>query len=232
MVLLAPIISIFTAYLVDKKFSLQRELAAMLDLSQRLTKTLDLGTLMQISIDESVKVTGLGTGAIYLIEGSDALKLWATTPHLPPDFPEELRNLHMADHPHIQKAISTTSNVVMADTAKTTLTPAEQEVTKLRNLRTILYVPLLADDEVLGVFIVGSIGAPCVISKDQERLCETIANQTALAVKNSMLYEEKLKKIAELERWQKLTAGREVRMGDLKNEIEELKEKLKKYEPS
>ncbi len=80
----------------------------------------------------------------------------------------------------------------------------------------------------LGVFIVGSVGKPIVISKDQVRFCSIIANQTAMAVKNSTLYEEKLKKIEELERWQKLTVGREVRMDDLKKEIKELKEKLKK----
>ena len=43
--------------------------------------------------------------------------------------------------------------------------------------------------------------------------------------------EEKLhEKIKELETWQRLTAGREVRMVELKAEIEELKTRLKKYE--
>jgi hypothetical protein len=51
------------------------ELTNMLELSQRLNTTLDLGTLLQISIDESVKISGLGTGAIYLIEDDDILKL-------------------------------------------------------------------------------------------------------------------------------------------------------------
>ena len=43
--------------------------------------------------------------------------------------------------------------------------------------------------------------------------------------------EEKLhEKISELESWQRLTVGREVRMVELKAEIEELKARLKKYE--
>ncbi len=45
--------------------------------------------------------------------------------------------------------------------------------------------------------------------------------------------EEKLQeKIGELETWQRLTVGREMKMIDLKRENEELKEKLKKYVPS
>ncbi len=124
MVLLAPIISIYVAYLFDKRISLQRELTTMLELSQHLNTTLDIRTLMQISIDESVKVSGLGTGAIYLLDGDDMLKLWATTPPLPRDFPEKLRLMPMADHPHIKKAIKSKHHLVMVDTAKTSLTSA------------------------------------------------------------------------------------------------------------
>ncbi len=39
-------------------------------------------------------------------------------------------------------------------------------------------------------------------------------------------------KIEELEKWQKQTVGRELRMVDLKAEIKELKEKLSKHESS
>jgi PAS domain S-box-containing protein len=45
--------------------------------------------------------------------------------------------------------------------------------------------------------------------------------------------EKKLEeKVDELEKWQKLTVGRELRMTNLKEEIEELKKRLKKYEYS
>jgi PAS domain S-box-containing protein len=205
------------------------EMENMLEASQRLTTTLDLGTLLQISIDETVKITGLGSGAIYLIEDNNMLKLWATTPPLPPDFPEDLRLMPMDDHPHIKKSITTKRPVILADTAKSSLTPAEQAVTKLRGLRTLLYVPLLGDEKVLGIFIVGSVGEPCAISEDQVHFSSAIANQTALAVKNVKLYEEKSKKVEELEKWQRLTIDREVKMVELKNEIKELKKKLKNY---
>ncbi|MFQ5887218.1 MAG: hypothetical protein ACE5HY_00805 [Candidatus Hydrothermarchaeales archaeon] len=37
-------------------------------------------------------------------------------------------------------------------------------------------------------------------------------------------------KVEELEKWQRLTVGREIKMKELKDEIKELKEKLEKYE--
>jgi PAS domain S-box-containing protein len=165
------------------------ELAALLKASQGLATTLELESVLQVSINEAVEVTGLGTGAIYLLEG-ESLRLGATTPPLPEDFPEELRYISIADHPHIMKSIKSRRPLIMDDTANTDLTPAEQEVTKLRGLRTLLYVPLIGEDKVLGVFIVGSVGEPCVISEDMINLSLTLANQSALAVQNAQLYEE------------------------------------------
>lgn len=39
-----------------------------------------------------------------------------------------------------------------------------------------------------------------------------------------------VEKVEELEKWQKLTVGREIKMTELKVEINKIKEKLKKYE--
>ncbi len=168
------------------------ELAGLLKVSQEIASTLDMDKILQTAINEAVKLTNLDTGAIYLIEDAGMLHLKATTPPLPPDFPEGLRHMRMNDHPHIMKAIKTRRPLILADTAKASLTYAEQEVTKLRGLRTLLYVPLIGKEEAMGVFIVGSIGESCVISESQIKLCNTLANQSALAVKNSRLYVETL----------------------------------------
>jgi hypothetical protein len=61
----------------------------------------------------------------------------------------------------------------------------------------------------------------------KRRLELAVAERTKeLEVSNLVLKE----KIEDLEKWQKLTVGREVKMADLKLEINELKERLKKYE--
>jgi PAS domain S-box-containing protein len=69
-----------------------------------------------------------------------------------------------------------------------------------------------------------------VVIKDGEGNATSIIG-TIKDITNRKKGEKKLhQKIEELEKWQRLTVGREVRMAELKKEIKELKEKLKKYE--
>jgi PAS domain S-box-containing protein len=166
-----------------------KELATLLRISQGLTTTWDLKRVLQMSIDEAVKLLGLGSGAIYLFEGKE-LYLWATTPPLPLDFPEEFRHAKLDDHPHIMKAISIRNPIIIKDTRTSNLTPAEQAVSEVRGLRTLLYVPLIGHDKVIGVYILGSVGEPCEISEAKINLSRTLSNQAALAIQDAKLFRE------------------------------------------
>ncbi len=174
------------------------KLAALLKVSQEFTATLDLHEVLQTITDRVTELSGFKNAAIYLLE-DETLRLWATTPPLPLQFPEELRNAPLADHPHIHQAITTRQPVFMADTATTALTAAEQSVTELRGLRSILYLPLLVDTRVLGILIVTSVGAPQPISEAQIDLALPLANIAALAVENAQLYQSSQHYAADLE---------------------------------
>ncbi len=185
----------FTQDISDRKQAdavMQRsaeEMTALLNVSQGLATTLDLKKVLQITINEAVSLTELGSGAIYLLE-AERLHLWATTPPLPTNFPNELCFAPLTDHPNIKQTITTRRPLVLDDTATANLTPAEQEVSKLRDIRTILYVPLVAEDNVLGVFIVCSVKEPVVISEAMINLSLTLANQSVLAIQNALLYKD------------------------------------------
>jgi PAS domain S-box-containing protein len=166
-----------------------KELSSLLRISQGLTTTMDLKGVLQMSIDEAVKLLGLGSGAIYLIDGK-SLCLAATTPPLPFDFPKEFRYAEIDDHPHIVRAIETRNPIIIDDTRTSDLTSAEQAISETRNLRTLLYVPLIGNDEVIGVYIVGSVGEPCVISDTKINLSRTLSNQAALAIQDAKLFEQ------------------------------------------
>src|SRR3990172_9095439 len=110
------------------------ELVTLLKVSQELAATLDLKSVLQTTTDRVCELSGFDSAAVYLLDG-ETLRLWATTPPLPPQFPEELRNAPLADHPHIRKATTTGTPVFIPDTASIDLTPAERTVTELRDLR-------------------------------------------------------------------------------------------------
>ena len=162
-------------------------LATLLEVSKSLVATLDLATILQATTDGATRLFDLDTAAVYLIE-EDLMRLWATTPPLPPQFPEELRNAPLADHPHMGKAITSGDPVIVPDMTTADLTPAERSVTAQRSLRTVLYIPLIAGEMTVGTLIVGSVDQPRVIPQADISLCRTLANLAALAVENARLY--------------------------------------------
>ena len=183
----------------DMKAQLQSEnLNTLLQISQELAATLDEQNLLQLTTDRIIQLTCLQSAAIYLLQGH-SLRLCATTPPLPEDFPEALRHAALADHPHIGQAISTRKPVLLDDALAATLTQAEQEVTVLRGLRTILYLPLLAGCNVLGVLIVSSMGQPKEMTDDDIGLCMTLSNLASIAVSNAQIFQSFQLKTLELE---------------------------------
>jgi len=176
-----------------------RGLAALLEVSKGLAATLDMETLLQAATDSVTHLFGMGTAAVYLLEG-DTLRLGATTPPLPPQFPEALRNALLADHPHIREAMTSGMSVFVPDMVTADLTPAERAVTEQRGLRTVLYLPLIAGVKSAGTLIAGSVSEPRDISELEIDLCRTLANLVALAVENSRLYTSGKQYAADLER--------------------------------
>jgi signal transduction histidine kinase len=174
------------------------ELAALLEASETLAATLDLETVLQTTTDRVARLAGLKSAAIYLLEG-ETLYLGATSPALPPRFPEEFRRAPLTDHPHIHEAITSGLPVFLPDTATVDLTPAERAVSEARGLRSILYLPLLAGAKVTGTLIVAAVGEPRVISESEIDLCRALSNLAALAIESARLYESVQRHATELE---------------------------------
>lgn len=170
----------------------------LLEVSKRLSATLEPAVILQAAVDGLTRLSGLDTAAVYLLVDQH-LHLWATTPPLPRDFPEELRFMPLAEHPHIGRAIMSAEFQLLPDYKNTTLTSAEQEVCEQRRLRTVLFVPLVAEEQVIGVFIVGSIDVPVVVSQEIIALSTALSHLTALAVKNAQLYHHDRERAAELQ---------------------------------
>ena len=175
-----------------------RELATLLRISQELATTLDLAKVLQIIADRVTELTELKSSAIYLLEGEN-LHLWATTPPLPPMFPEELRKAPIIDHPHIHKAITTGLPIFLFDAANADLTAAERAVCELRGLRSILYMPLFVGTQALGALIVTTSEEPKKLTEAEINLFNTFANLAAIGVGNAHLYESQKSDARKLE---------------------------------
>lgn len=156
---------------------------------QELIAEVNMEHILQTASDNLSKISGLDTGAIYLLE-EDHLILEAATPKIPKDFPDEFLRAPCKDHPHIMRAITSCQSVLVADTHHEDFTSAEVAIVKSRNLKTILYVPLLSRGRKMGVFIAGSVKKPIAVSEHVIDLCSTLANMAAIALDNSRLLME------------------------------------------
>ncbi len=174
-----------------------QRLEAFLRISRALTASPDPSTLMQLIVDDATRVMRLETGALYLLEGA-SIRLAATTPHLPNDFPEEYRYASLDEHPHIKEALVTAKPVVIPDTRAAALTPAELEIVRLRNLRSILYLPVRLMDQSIGVLILSATEKPTPFPEEEIVLLQGFADQAAQVISHARLYEESRKQTAEL----------------------------------
>jgi signal transduction histidine kinase len=181
--------SICQAKLNQQNLRQKEELSILLDISYLLTKSLDLKDVLQVTIDEATRAMGLESGAIYLLTGEE-LFLGATTPPLPPDFPHQFRIALLEHHPHIKSALDSQQPVFLPDTKAAELTPQEQAVSDQRDLRSLLYVPLIAGSRPVGVIILGTTGHTTEFSESQVNLSRTFSVQMALAVENARLFQE------------------------------------------
>jgi PAS domain S-box-containing protein len=178
--------------------SRSRQLSALLEASQSLTESLNLAQTLQKITDKVVDVLRVEKTAIYLADG-EHLYLGASTPPLPPEFPETLRRAMPADHPHIAEALVTGQSVIVTDTASAPLTPAEQMVSDTLGLRSLLYVPLAAKKDAIGILILGTMGVTRKFSRSERDLALALSNQAALAITNAKLYEDLVRHVQELE---------------------------------
>lgn len=176
---------------------LARDLALMVEIGHSLVTVRETETLLQRMVDGAVKLTGMGSSAIYLLD-NETLRLEATSPMLPPDFPKALREAALSEHPHIGRALDSMAPVAVPDTALVDLTPAERAIAELRDLRSLLYLPLAYKDRAHGVLIVGSVGAARGFTPDELKVYQTLAIQAAMQLEETRLFEKNQRQIKAL----------------------------------
>jgi two-component system sensor histidine kinase/response regulator len=171
-----------------------KRLESFLKISQKITTSaFDQKELMQAIVDNATKAVSIDGGAIYLLQDKDKIRLEAAFPALPPNFPEEFRLASLNKHPHIGEVIKSGRHVIMPDTHTETLTPPEQEIVRLRSLRSNLYIPIRLRDQSIGVLILSSIDKLHVFSEDENSLLQNFANQAAQILDNVRNYENSKK---------------------------------------
>ncbi|WP_407357210.1 ATP-binding protein [Methanolobus sp. WCC5] len=174
-------------------------LESFLQISQRITLSVEQDELMQAIVDNATRATGIGSAAVYLLTDNDKIYLAATTPALPDDFPDKYRLASLNEHPHIKEAITSARHVIMSDSKTAKLTPAEQEIVQMRDLHSNLYLPIRLRGHSIGVLILSATEKKYTFTEEEIFLLQGFANQAAQVFENVSNYNRTKEHAKELE---------------------------------
>ena len=169
----------------------------LFEISKAMAIKKEIRSLSQVIVDGITKLTNLGSAAIYLHDGSE-LKLEATSPPLPADFPDHFRIAPLSEHPHLNRALVNKQILVIEDIGAANLTAAEREVSESRNLRAQLFVPLIYQDNATGVLIVADTNQPHKFAEDEIAICQTLAGLASLSLREAYLAEQQQQNLDDL----------------------------------
>lgn len=96
-----------------------------------------------------------------------------------------------------------------------------------KETKIVIFIPLVTGGELIGMILLGEKASGEAYSEQEINLLSNLASQASIAFNNALSYEEVKERKAELEKFHKLTVGREVKMKELKEKNERLREKLR-----
>jgi signal transduction histidine kinase len=176
------------------------ELRALGDVGQAVSSTLDLGTVLRTIVSRATQLAGMDGGAIYEYDETREQFYLHATDQLPDELVDALRATPIPKGEGALGQLAVTGEPVQIRdiTDETFYQSRVREILIRLGYRSLLAVPLLREDHLLGGLVVNckSAGefAPQVIE-----LLKTFATQSALAIQNARLFREIEDKSSQLE---------------------------------
>ncbi len=167
------------------------ELAALIKTNQSISAGLDLDKVLDIAVREAVKIVNVSYSSIVLVEeGKDYGTIASEySPHN--DLKQSLgENLNLKDCPMLNQAYQERQYVIVTDTLKSELSLKEKEMADRLNMKSILVMPIILGEKTLGTLLLSSLVEIKKFNEEEINICQTIANQIAIAIENAHLYTE------------------------------------------
>jgi two-component system, cell cycle sensor histidine kinase PleC len=171
-----------TKHTQDELVARNTQLAALLDIVQASTSTLDLAEVGRRLIDRALSASHMDLGGIWLHE--DGLMISLAQQGYPPHVAEAQHEIQVSDSPVSARVIQN-QEVVYGAAAEL----QGMDSALAQNARTAIALPLLHRGRALGVLFLGTRESRTFTPEDLVFL-GAIANAAAVAVQNARLFEE------------------------------------------
>ncbi len=173
-------------------------LAVINRISSAVSSTLDLDEILQTAVREMANIFHVKQTGIILFEPELSHGRVAAEFQETPDATGASVRIPLAGNPSLQRVMATKQPLAITDARNDPLAVAIRDVIEVRNIKSILIIPLVAKSKVIGTIGLDAIDTPRVFSADEIDLAQTIANQIAMAIENSRLYAETHQRMREL----------------------------------
>jgi signal transduction histidine kinase len=189
-------IAVENARLYDDSQRRLHELSVLYEVSQA-ASSLHLDETLRLIAEKTAWALRANRCALFLLDEERGELVLRAVDN--PDRPAEALGLRLPleARPHVAEAIATRRPVeipdIFADLSKEDFWPLAREL----NLKACLAVPITVKEQVIGAIGLDRIGDQPPFSADEVSLCQTIANQAAVAIENARLYEKVTERMRE-----------------------------------
>ena len=184
-------VAIQNAELFESERKRREETALVLEITRGVNSTLLLDEVFQIAADAIARAVGVADCGMYLMDETGAKLL----PQRGTDSPlmdlvgsvYATTTLDVASSPFLTGVVETKQPTICANAE--TDPRINKEIVKALHIKSLLAVPLVSHDRVLGVAMVTTYRDFYDFRPEQVELAAGIANSVALAIENARLYE-------------------------------------------
>ena len=174
-------------------------------ISLAVSSTLDLDQILLTAAREMAHVFDVKQTGIILFDPELSYGRVAAEYQEAPDHTGADIRIPLADNPSMQHVMATKEPLAIANARQDPLTASIRDVVEMRNIESILIVPLVFKGEVIGTIGLDAIDTPRVFTPDEIELAETIANQVVVAIDNAQLFSAEAQRRREAETLQAAT---------------------------
>ncbi len=187
--------------LYDQVKADERDYAAILDMTKKLTASLNARDTLNYIVNKMAEITDVKRCSVVYI-GSNKDVGYVIASH--DDLNVKNLKIDITKYPEIQKLILRGREIVIYDALADPLMGQVKDILHEMDIRAIVLFPITFEDDIIGTLILRSINIDKVFTEREIRLCQLIANVSAGPLKTAFLYEAALtesqkEKIARLE---------------------------------
>jgi len=172
--------------LYDDANAEKKDLMTLLEVSQAVSSTLHSREILYEIVKSVGEIIDVARCSIVRIGRKNGVGYVVTTYENP-----SVKNLpiELSKYPEIRKALEVKGTIIIEDIHNDPLMASVKDVLKEIGFSSILVVPIIVREEVVGTLFLRTSRKECSFSQREVKLCQVIANLAANALTNAHLFE-------------------------------------------